>query len=179
MAARSSNKPFSEGTNTTMKGFDMNATMTTIDGSEKARYGVPMVSIPSKSTLHVHMSVQTAEETKKQKKMNDKYRNCRYKKYFVLEPEPYVYPQLERDRSAVRIKDEIHIYTQLKSSERLVEINGALTYFLISSEWVNKWRSFVQNGGPYPGKVYNEPIARKIYDQRMADVKDRYAAHDN
>ena len=40
MAARSSNKPFSDGTNTTMKGFDMNATMTTIDGSEKGRYTV-------------------------------------------------------------------------------------------------------------------------------------------
>lgn len=43
MAARSS-KPFSDGNNTTMKGFEMNATMTTIDGSEKMRASSQMVS---------------------------------------------------------------------------------------------------------------------------------------
>ena len=43
MAARSS-KPFSDGNNTTMKGFEMNATMTTIDGSERLRASSQMVS---------------------------------------------------------------------------------------------------------------------------------------
>ena len=31
----------------------------------------------------------------------------RYKKYYIMEPEPFKYPQLEEDRSKQRIKEEI------------------------------------------------------------------------
>ena len=87
----------------------------------------------------------------------------RYKKYYVMEPEPHMYPNLEGDCSKKRIAEEIQLYNALKSSERLVEIDGGLAYFLINSEWVVHWRKFVQEKGPYPGKVNNEPIAKKIH----------------
>jgi len=58
-------------------------------------------------------------------------------------------------------------------------VDGGLTYFLINADWVAKWRQFVQGSGPYPGKVHNEPIARKIAHQRSIWNDNRYAAHDN
>ena len=86
----------------------------------------------------------------------------RYKKYFIMEPEPHMYPSLASDHSKKRINEEVQIYNVLKTNERLVEIEGGLTYFIINSDWVTKWRKFVQNAGPYPGPVHNEPIATKI-----------------
>ena len=74
-----------------------------------------------------------------------RYQNARYKKYFILKPGPHKYPQLKNDTSEGRIKEEINQYTALKSSDRLLEIDGGLTYFLINADWVNKWRKFVQN----------------------------------
>ena len=31
--------------------------------------------------------------------MSEIYRKMRYKKYYIMEPEPFKYPQLEEDRS--------------------------------------------------------------------------------
>eukprot|EP00354_Favella_ehrenbergii_P005184 CAMPEP_0170474818 /NCGR_PEP_ID=MMETSP0123-20130129/16554_1 /TAXON_ID=182087 /ORGANISM="Favella ehrenbergii, Strain Fehren 1" /LENGTH=100 /DNA_ID=CAMNT_0010744879 /DNA_START=479 /DNA_END=781 /DNA_ORIENTATION=- len=83
MAARSNN-PFSDGNNTTMKRFEMNATMTTIDGSDKGHGASQM----------------TQEELRQHKKLSEKYRSMRYKKYFIMEPEPHMHPNLEADVSA-------------------------------------------------------------------------------
>ena len=86
----------------------------------------------------------------------------RYKKYYIMEPEPFKYPQLEEDRSQQRVEEEIQLYERLKTSERLTEVDGGLAYFLVNTKWVDKWRNFIAHGGPYPGKVDNEPIARLI-----------------
>eukprot|EP00353_Schmidingerella_taraikaensis_P002165 CAMPEP_0185598584 /NCGR_PEP_ID=MMETSP0434-20130131/82094_1 /TAXON_ID=626734 ORGANISM="Favella taraikaensis, Strain Fe Narragansett Bay" /NCGR_SAMPLE_ID=MMETSP0434 /ASSEMBLY_ACC=CAM_ASM_000379 /LENGTH=118 /DNA_ID=CAMNT_0028227619 /DNA_START=172 /DNA_END=529 /DNA_ORIENTATION=+ len=101
MAARS-NKPFSDGNNTTMKGFEMSATMTTIDGSDKGRGASQMEArcvliISIISSLDVP---QTQEELRQHKKLSGKYRSMRYKKYFIMEPEPHMHPNLEADVSA-------------------------------------------------------------------------------
>ena len=103
----------------------------------------------------------------------------RFKKYYVFEPEAHMYPHLQNDTSKKRINDEIQLYNQLKASERLIEVDGGYAYFLINSEWVTHWRKFVQEKGPHPGPVNNEPIAKKIHQQRSVEHDNRYAAHDN
>jgi len=75
--------------------------------------------------------------------LSEVYRKRKYKKYFFIEPKPHESPELENDISKQRIKEEIQEYERLKGSERIVEVEDGLTYFLINSNWVNKWRNFV------------------------------------
>ena len=103
----------------------------------------------------------------------------RYKKYFVLDPEPYVYPHLENDVSERRIQEELNLYAHLKMSDRMLTVDGGLTYFIIDANWVGLWRKFMQGGGAYPGKIINEPVARLIAKQRGVKTDHRYMAHDN
>ena len=102
-----------------------------------------------------------------------------YKKYFFLEPEPWQYPELENDSSKRRIKEELALYHQLMENDRIVEVDGGLTYYLVSKDWISKWRDFASNKGPHPGKVMNEPLALKIQAQRAHANGNRYQAHDN
>ena len=68
----------------------------------------------------------------------------------------------------------------MTASDRiLVEKDGGLTYFLISSSWIRTWRDYQKYGGEEPGKILNEPVARKIYRQRTEGNENRYLFHDN
>jgi len=71
------------------------------------------------------------------------------------------------------------MYNALKTSDRVLEIDGGLTYFIIDVEWVKKWRAFVTKKGPHPGRVINEGIAQKIAKQRGLKTANTYLAHDN
>ena len=43
----------------------------------------------------------------------------------------------------MRIEEELELYKALKDDDRLVDIDGGLTYYLISSRWIQKWRDFI------------------------------------
>ena len=90
------------------------------------------------------------------------FKNCKYKKFYFLEPAPHVYPELVNDSSNRRIQEELDLYHALKAADRLTEVEGGLTYFLICGEWIRQWREFIQNKGKLPGPVTNETLARKI-----------------
>jgi len=67
----------------------------------------------------------------------------------------------------------------LKAADRVVEVDGGLTYYLVCGDWIRQWRDFVQNKGKKPGPVTNENLAKKISNQRCVERDDRYKAHDN
>ena len=54
--------------------------------------------------------------------------------------------------------------------------DGGLGYYVISADWIKKWRDFVNKRGNMPGPVENKPIAEYIANQRK-DTK--YRIHDN
>ena len=61
----------------------------------------------------------------------------------------------------------------------MINIDGGLTYFLISATWIQKWRDFITLKGPVPGPIENRDIAEKIYMQRAIEKVDWYKVHDN
>ena len=91
------------------------------------------------------------------------YRIAKYKKYFFLPPEPHQSPELITDNSKQRIEEELELYRSLKDDDRLVNIDGGLTYFLISAQWIQKWRDFITYKGPVPGPIENQNLAEKIF----------------
>ena len=58
------------------------------------------------------------------------------------------------------------------------EENGGLSYFLINPAWLYK---LLEGSESTPGMIINEPIARKIHEQRVNanGSKNHYYAHDN
>jgi len=84
-----------------------------------------------------------------------------------------------KDTSKQRISEELALYKHLKSDNRIEEIEGGGAYYLISDEWIKKWRNFVQERGPLPGPVYNAGLARLIHEQRGIENDNIYQAHDN
>ena len=51
--------------------------------------------------------------------------------------------------------------------------------YMISNEWIAKWRDFVQGRAGPPGPIYNKGLARSIFEQRSIENDDLYQAHDN
>lgn len=79
----------------------------------------------------------------------------------------------------MRIEEELELYKNLKDDDRLINIDGGLAYFLISSSWIQKWRDFITYKGPVPGPIINSDLAHKIHAQRSIERNDWYKAHDN
>ena len=66
------------------------------------------------------------------------------------------------DSSAKRIDEELELYRSLKDDDRLINVDGGLTYFLISAKWIQKWRDFITHKGEMPGPIENRDLAEKI-----------------
>ena len=86
---------------------------------------------------------------------------------------------MSTDNSDKRIEEELELYRSLKDDDRLVNVDGGLTYFLISAQWIQKWRDFITHKGPVPGPIQNTNLAEKIYLQRSVERSDWYKVHDN
>lgn len=67
----------------------------------------------------------------------------RFKKYYFLPPEPFTNQELIKDQSDARKQTELNLYNRLKNHDRIVFIDGAPTYFLIATTWMDKWKDFV------------------------------------
>ena len=83
------------------------------------------------------------EEKRANEQMIAKYRAAKYKKYWFTKPEPYLYPELANDNSRRRIEEEMALYNHLKSDDRIEEIDGGLTYYMVNAAWITKWREFI------------------------------------
>ena len=80
--------------------------------------------------------------------------------------------ELEGELAAIRIDVTGDLAAMGPAIE---EENGGLSYFIVNSTWLNSLVDYLQssdqNGqsereAAHPGKIMNEPIARKIYEQR-------------
>lgn len=190
VAARSSKTWDVNTMNSTAKGAvseGMNATMTTIDAGEKLNVKPPMVSVSSElivyppdncSTFPVPM-FKTPEEKIENAKLVKIYQSCKFKRFHFLKPEPFQNESLTSDYSRHRIQEDLNYYKHYKGCEKLLNIDGGLTYYVISSAWINKWREFVTNKGPYPGPVHNKDLVRRVYEHRFNELANNYTIHDN
>ena len=86
----------------------------------------------------------------------------RFKKYYFMPPEPFNNQRLARDHSVRRKQEELNLYNRLKNHDRVIYVEGAPTYFLISTAWIDKWKDFIQGDGKYPGPIINSDLAHKI-----------------
>ena len=105
------------------------------------------------------------------------FRKMRYVQYSFEEASRWdsikiVREQLEGELAAIRIDVTGDLAAMGPAIE---EENGGLSYFIVNSTWLNSLVDYLQssdqNGqsereAAHPGKILNEPIARKIYEQR-------------
>ena len=92
------------------------------------------------------------------------YETATYRKYIFIKPEPHAMPHLAKDGSKQRIQEELNLYQHFKGDDRIEEIDGAYCLYMISNEWISRWRDFVQGRAGHPGPVYNGGLARIIHE---------------
>ena len=109
--------------------------------------------------------------------LND-YRDRQFKRYHFLPHNNHlITEQVQRQSEKTRRAEDLELYARYRDDKSVqAHSDGSLSYFIISSEWIKKWRDFVNKKGPMPDQVENKPIAKYISDQRKDT---RYRIHDN
>ena len=117
-----------------------------------------------------------------------------YVQYSFWETSRWENMQIVRQAMQEDLQEELEAIKSDDSNKDLIvtgpaieEENGGLSYFLVSSAWLaNIFKSSDDhyNGRQSEieaGQIINEPIARKIYEQRQnaSGIKNHYFAHDN
>ena len=106
--------------------------------------------------------------------MARKFRKMRYVQYSFEEASRWdsieiVREELEGKLAAIRIDGKGDLAA---TGPAIEEENDGLSYFVVSSVWLSSVIAYSDSNGQsereaaYPGKIINEPIARKIYEQR-------------